>query len=101
MTLWTWTHPKKAAKTAARENDRQRARRAATASLAWPGVRGPEWKVARMRALSDAGLTPTAIASVMRLDFPKDPPLFARHVRAALRTNTPPVPLRRAAKRAA
>ena len=90
MTIWVWTHPDKAAATAQREVLAARRRRAAKASYAWPGVRGPEWKLGRMKAMRKEGLSTYDIARMMRLDFPNDPPLTADQVRHALKCEDPP-----------
>lgn len=88
--IWLWTNPEKAAVQAKRNVELARRWRLERASFAWPGVRGPEWKVARMRVLAGAGLKPAAIAAVMAVDFPKDERLSEDSVRRALESGRPP-----------
>lgn len=72
-TLWAWTHPEKAAEQTQRDLEGARRWRLQQASFAWPGVRGPEWKLQRMRVLREAGLSLDAVAAVMSIDFPVTP----------------------------
>lgn len=83
-TIWTWTHPRKAARQAQRDLAKTRRWRLRRASFAWSGVRGPEWKTGRMRAMRAAGVSLRDIARVMALDFPDDPPLTVDQVRHRL-----------------
>lgn len=89
-TIWTWCNPKKASLQAQRDLAVARRWRLGHASFAWPGVRGPEWKLARMRVLDGAGVSAAAIARVMAVDFPKDNRLTEAQVRRALHTGRPP-----------
>jgi hypothetical protein len=50
--------------------------------------RTPEWRLARLRALHDAGLTCAVIATVYRVDFGDE--LTPDEIAAALRDNQPP-----------
>ncbi|PTL55784.1 hypothetical protein [Paraconexibacter algicola] len=94
-TLSRWTNP-------AREEEHRRANRARArgdaTTYAWPGVRSAEWRLGRMRALDAAGVSDRDIARVMTLDFPHSP-ITVDQVKHALRSDTPTLPLRRAAAR--
>ncbi|HUR84200.1 MAG TPA: hypothetical protein VMY78_02545 [Solirubrobacteraceae bacterium] len=72
-TIWVWTHPRQAGQQAKRDLEKTRRWRTERASFAWPGVRGPEWKRARMLAMRRSGMSYVDIARVMTLDFPKTP----------------------------
>lgn len=95
-TIWAWTHPRKAEKQARRDLAKTRRWRTERASFSWPGVRGPEWKLERMRRLRDTGLSYAAIAKVMSFDFPSAP-LTASQVEGVLRGLHTPIALRSAA----
>lgn len=82
-TIWTWTRPKAAARLAEARNRRIRLARLGARTFAWPGVRGPEWRLEYMRRLRAAGLSYRAIAGVMALHFP-DRPLSEYAVRELL-----------------
>lgn len=82
-----------------RELDRQarkhRELRVARSDFRLPGVRGPEWRLGRIRALADAEVGILDIARVMSIDFPGEP--ITRHdVRYALEVGRPPLAYRRA-----
>lgn len=91
-TVWAWTDEKFAARNARSKNRGARRRRAQhRAHTARPGIGpGPEWKLARMGELRQAGVSFAGIALVMGVDFPDDPALNADQVRVALRRNRPP-----------
>lgn len=95
-TMWIWTHPKAAAEQARRDVAVARRWRVGAATFAWPGVRTPEWKVGRMRALRQTGMSFSAITKVMNVDFPNEP-LTEDEVRYAIHGGKPPICLRRAA----
>lgn len=80
QTVWRWTHPEEAEARVAK-------RRAAEAKYTggWPGICSPEWKQQRMRAMRSAGLSYNAIATIMRLDFPRDAPMTEHQVRYLIR----------------
>lgn len=82
-TIWCWTNVEMDARQRAHKRRSGRLTRLRSANFRWPGVRGPEWKVGRMQALRDGGLSCAAIASVMTIDFP-DTPLTEHQVRGAL-----------------
>ena len=81
-TIWRWANPD-----AYRgQVERRRALSAANYSGGWPGVCSPEWKIQRMRVLRAAGLSYSAIAAVMHVDFPADRKLTEYLVSTALST---------------
>lgn len=90
-TMWLWTHPRKAAQQAQRDLEKTRVWRTERASFSWPGVRGPEWKRARMLTMLKAGVCPPDVARVMSIDFPNDPPVTEDNVRRLWRTVRTPV----------
>lgn len=61
----------------------------AKGSLRLPQNRSSVWRMARMRALRDAGLSHQAVATVMSFDFP-DFPVTRREVERALDMGRPP-----------
>ena len=69
-TIQCWTDPAQERKQREHKRLRERKERAQASTFAWPGERSDEWKLARMRRLSGAGLSTTAIAKVMAIDFP-------------------------------
>lgn len=88
-TISRWTDDNYDAQRAERVNATMRERRLKRARMSWPGVRGPEWKLARMRILARGGLDDQAIAVVMNTDFPDDP-LTPEAVGTALSSGMPP-----------
>lgn len=77
-TVWRWTKPEKyEAQVAAR-------RGRGPYTFAWPGYCSQEWKLQRMRALRETGISYAAVAAVMSLDFPADPVMSEYVVRTKL-----------------
>lgn len=92
-----WVDDEAAELQRARDRRYRRRKRAQTETFAWPGRVSGGWKLRRMRALSEAGVSCSAIAALMTFDFPDDPQLSAGQVRYAIATGTIPPPLREAA----
>ena len=67
-----------------------RARARAGYSMRYPGSRSADWKLARARALLEAGLTLEQVGRVMGVDFPDDPPLLRDSLSRALASGDPP-----------
>lgn len=88
-TISRWTDDNYDAQRAERVNATMRERRLKRARMSWPGVRGPEWKLARMRILARGGLDDQAIAVVMNTDFPADQ-ITPEAVGVALSSGMPP-----------
>lgn len=79
MTVLRWTNEKWDEREKARARERRAAQASVRASFA---LTSPEFKLARMRAIHDRGVSCQAIAAVMALDFGDD--LTAGQVRHAL-----------------
>lgn len=88
-TIWTWVTAKAHTRQNTQKRLADRARRIAVSEFRWPGVRSPEWKLARMRRLREAGMSCAAIATVMTIDFP-DTPVTQSQVDYAVRLGGTP-----------
>lgn len=84
-TITRWLDPA----VAERRAQAAREKRAESATFGWSGWHpSPSWKLGRMRALRDAGVSYAAVAKVMSVDFGDE--LTEEEVRAALKLGRPP-----------
>lgn len=88
-TIYLWLRPDYRERSRVANQRRSARRSASSGSFHWPARRSPEWKLARMRVLKDAGLSCEAVATVMTLDFP-DTPLTGNQVDGMFRLGTTP-----------
>lgn len=73
-TITAWVDPELAERWKDANRIRKRHRlRSATLSVVQGAARSDDWKLERMRALREGGLSYRAVAAVMSLDFPDDP----------------------------
>jgi hypothetical protein len=93
MTVKGWIDPQWYEQQLAVCRARSRRREMRNHTYAWPGQRGPEWKMGRIRALHEAGLYPVMIARVMTTDFPEQP-ITGAQVKRALQEDCVPITYR-------
>lgn len=94
-TIRLWADPQQSERARQKKREMARRTRLKSSNLRWPGIRGPEWRAARIVALREAGLSIPAIATVMTFDF-SDAPMTAAQVETVLAGGMPFV-LRRVA----